>query len=480
MLIIIMINKNSCNKTKIVITLGPAVDNDETLLKTVKAGADIFRLNFSHGTYDDHKKRIEKIRKIEKKYNILLPVIIDLQGPKIRVGDLEKDIEVKKNDIFIINPALKIGKDNQFSISYKDLYKHIKKGDKLLIDDGLLKFKVLEVKDKLIKIKSLNCGVIKPHKGVNLPNTQLPIPALTEKDKEDLKFGIKIGVNAVALSFVRSAKDIKILKDFLKKEKAENLPVIAKIEKPEAVKNIKEIIELVEGIMVARGDLGVETSPKEVPEIQKKLIRLANKNKKFVITATQMLESMIHNRIPTRAETTDVFNAVLDGSDAVMLSGETAVGNFPVEAVRTMNEIISRAEQYYSEIRFDSNFKFADADRRAIASATSYLSGFLKPKYIACFTASGKTAIFLSKNKPHVKIIVFVMDKEVAYYLRFFYSVYSYVVREYKYTDEMINKVNSFLKEKKLVKKGDMVLLTYGSPVGRDTETNSLKIHFIS
>ncbi len=477
------IKKETYNRTKIVITLGPATDSEEVLYHAIRKGADIFRLNFSHGSYSEHKKRIGLIRKIEKKYNLILPILLDLQGPKIRVGNLEKDsIYIKKNQEIILNSEIKSGNEREISISYKDLYKHVKKNDKILIDDGLIKFRVVSVLDKKIRLKSINEGIIKPHKGVNLPDTKLPIPALTDKDKEDLMFGLQNNVNAVALSFVRRADDIVKLKNFIKKHFPDKIkiPIVAKIEKPEAVKNIKEIIKKVDGIMVARGDLGVETSPQEVPMIQKKLIRLANKNNKFVITATQMLESMIHNRIPTRAETTDVFNAVLDGSDAVMLSGETAVGEHPCETIHTMSDIINRAETYYQELNYKvKNNEKHDVDRKVISTAVSYIASQIHPKFIATFSASGKTAVFLSKTRPKSRLIVFVFDKAIAYYLRFFYSVFTFVVPLYKNTDEMINKVNTFFKENKIAKKGVLVLLTFGSPVGKNTETNTLKIHFI-
>ncbi len=477
------IKKEIHNKTKIVVTMGPAVDDEDILRNIIKSGADIFRLNFSHGSYTDHLKRIKMIRKVEKQFNLLIPILLDLQGPKIRIGDLEEDfIEIKKNQELIIDPDIKVGSKAGVSISFKDLYKFVKKNDKILVDDGLIKFRVVSVDGKKITLKSINEGIIKPHKGVNLPDTKLPIPALTEKDKNDLRFGLEHNINAVALSFVRKKSDIIELKKFIKKYRKEDdskITIIAKIEKPEAVKNIKEIIEEVDGIMVARGDLGVETSPQSVPEIQKKLIRLAFKRNKFVITATQMLESMIHNRIPTRAETTDVFNAVLDGTDAVMLSGETAVGEHPVETVKTMADIVFRAETYYHDVRLNFINDKNEVDRLLITNAAICVTSKIHPKFIATFSASGKTAVYLAKTRPKSRLIVFVFDKSIAYYLRFFYAVFTFVVPIYKNTDEMIKKVNTFFKEKKIGKKGDVILLTFGSPVGKNTETNTLKIHTI-
>ena len=337
--------KNNFTKTKILATVGPATDSVEMLSKLVDAGANAFRLNFSHGSYDYFEKVIKNITEVSSRKSLPISIHVDLQGPKIRIGELsEKEIEINTGQTIEITVDDVIGTKEKISTSYKSLVRDASLGETILIDDGLIELKIIEKKEKSVICKVIDGGLLKPRKGMNLPDMKLSTPSITEKDKRDLEFILKHPVDFIALSFVRSPSDITELREWIK-AKGFDKPLIAKIEKKEGVDNFDEILEASDGIMVARGDLGVELQPQEVPVIQKEIIRRCNALGKLVITATQMLESMINNPIPTRAEASDIANAVWDGTDVVMLSAETSVGNFPVEAVEMMKEILIRTEE---------------------------------------------------------------------------------------------------------------------------------------
>jgi len=337
-------------RTKIVATLGPASSNEKVLKKMVEAGLDVVRLNMSHGTHKEHKERIALIRKVEREVGRPLPILIDLCGPKIRIGKIEKEpLYLHRGDLITLttgNPE-----KGKITVNYPNLHKEVRKGETILLADGTFRLKIREVKGKDIICEVIVGGPLTSHKGVNLPHSKLSVPALTEKDRKDVLFGVKNGVDIIALSFVRKAEDVLELKELLK-SLGRDIPVIAKVEKPEAVKNIDSIISVADGIMVARGDLGVELPLERVPVIQKQIIRKANEAGKPVITATQMLRSMVDLPVPTRAEVTDIANAVLDGTDALMLSEETAVGKYPVRVVKTMAKIATEAEKIYPYKRY--------------------------------------------------------------------------------------------------------------------------------
>lgn len=468
------------NNTKIVATLGPASDNKQIIWKLIYEGVDIFRLNFSHGTYNNHQNIINIIKQINVKYNLNISIIIDLQGPKIRVDTLKNHfIELKKNQVLEIVPKSIQGDNQRISISYKSLYKFIKPGQKILLDDGKIGLSVQSIKNKVIFTKVINSGLLKSKKGVNLPQAHLNIPSLTIKDKNDIKFGLKNNIHVFALSFVREKNDIINLKKYIRQFTNNTVTIIAKIEKPQAVKNIHGIIHEADGIMVARGDLGVELSPEKIPLIQKKLISIANKHHKFVITATQMLESMIESPVPTRAETTDVFNAVIDGTDAVMLSGETAMGSYPLNAVQIMNKILKNAENYIKGKKCSLNNSNNLNNRTLIAQSLFTISKSIKPKFIISFSNSGKTAQILSKTKPASKIITFTPDKKLLNRLSFYYGVFPFVLKKMKYAAIMFAKSKEFLLKHKLVKKDDKILISIGVPLTDQPETNSLIIYTI-
>lgn len=469
------------NNTKIVATIGPATRNKKMLLHLIQEGVDVFRLNLSHGSYRDHSQTIRYIREINEKLDCITPVFIDLQGPKIRVDEIKNGkIQLKRNQILKIIPKKIMGDHEKISISNKNLYNHVKSGEKILMDDGKFELRVLKIEKKEIITKVIHSGELSSRKGVNLPRSQLKIPALTEKDKADIQWGLKQNINIFALSFVRTKDDILNLKKYIKSLTNKKITIIAKIEKPQAVKNISAIIEQVDGIMVARGDLGVEVSPAKVPLIQKKLIHIANQNKKFVITATQMLESMITNSIPTRAETTDIFNAVLDGTDAVMLSGETAIGKFPINTVQIMNQVLKNAEAYLKKCQNTIIKNKNETNSEIIAKSINQITRTINPKYIIAFTNSGMTAQLISSKRPTSSIITFSPHKQIINKLIFYYGVFPFVLKQIKYTGQLLPIVRSFLLNKGLVKKDDQIIISLGVPLIEQPQTNSIIIYTIN
>src|SRR5512139_1978521 len=389
-------------RTKIIATIGPASSSSSVIAKLIRAGMDAARLNFSHGDRKDHRTRIRLIRQEAKKAGRHIAIIQDLQGPKLRVGDMQNDgVPLRRGDTVTLTTKKVLGTSRLVSVSYPRLARDLRSGDRVLFDDGRLEARVVRKGVDGVQCRVVRGGVLKSHKGINLPGARLSLPSLSAKDRQDLQFGIEQGVDYVALSFVRTAKDIEATRAFLRRNGAA-IPVIAKIEKPEALDNLAGIIGASDGIMVARGDLGVEMSPEQVPLLQKLIIRSCNEAEKPVITATQMLESMIESPQPTRAEASDVANAILDGTDCVMLSGETAVGRYPVQAVAVMARIAEQAETSLNPLPPDRHIGGMD---ESVAHAACRAAAEQHARAIVTFTQSGGTALLVSKHRPDADII---------------------------------------------------------------------------
>ena len=474
-----VLQKIQNRKTKIVCTLGPASDTEQKIRNLVDAGADVFRLNFSHGTHEEHAEQIEIIRHLESVCKKRFAIIQDLQGPKIRVGQIDGVITLKNGDTVTLTIADVIGKGKIIPVTYQGIVNDVKAGDRILMDDGLLELKAKSVSAKEIQCEVVNGGPLTSHKGINLPGCDVSIPSLTDKDMADLEFGVKSKVDFIALSFVRHASDVLQLRDLLA-ELDGNQGIIAKIEKPEAVKEIDPIIEASDAIMVARGDLGVEVPIEEVPVLQKRIIRKCNEYGKPVITATQMLDSMIREPRPTRAEATDVANAVFDGTDAVMLSGETSAGNFPVEAVKTMVSIVKMAESEMGLVSRKLDYKAVRDDfTDAIAEVACSLANFVDASFIIPITNTGTTARALSKYRPQVPVYAITESVEVARKLPLIWGVVPVEVESIPDTDAMLAKVGSILKSASLASTGDTYVLTAGTPILARGTTNTLRIEKI-
>lgn len=477
-------------KSKIVCTIGPASGSRGMIHSLIKKGMDIARLNFSHGDYESHKKVIGFIREESKKLKKTVAILQDLQGIKIRVGLITGgSVELKKGAEILLHGGTEVSSAEHIFISYPALKKDVRIGERILFDDGLIQARITgKIRDGL-RAKITEGGILKDKKGVNLPHTKTSLSSFTDKDRKDLDFGLKMGIDYAALSFVRSSGDIRVVKEWLKKRHT-TLPIIAKIEKPEALDDIDNILSEVEGIMVARGDLGVEISPEEVPMLQKTLILRANEKGKLVITATQMLESMTEHTRPTRAEATDVANAVLDGTDALMLSAETATGKHPLEAVRMMDKIIRFTESKFSEYR---GHPLGESSLRHIEGLDSYFSDFssavaeaacsaaeeIKAKAIVAFTQSGFTARLVSKFRPKVPVIAFTPDSTIKRRMSLYWGVTPMLIRHLASTDAMIKEVETALIYSKIAGKGDSIVITAGSPLGTPGKTNLMKLHTI-
>ncbi|MBI5756100.1 MAG: pyruvate kinase [Nitrospirae bacterium] len=468
-------------RTKIIATLGPASNTPDTIERLIAAGMDIARLNFSHGTTEDHRRLINNVRSASQKTRKEIAILLDLQGPKIRIGRLEKPaIHLEEGHTIVITTADVAGNEREISTNYELLPREISEGAHILLDDGLLELEVLKTTEIDINCRVIRGGELTEKKGINVPGAQLSVPSLTDKDREDLLTGIREGVDYVAISFIRSADDVASIKNILKHEGA-SIPVIAKIEKPEAVDNLDEILKVADGVMVARGDLGVELPPEEVPIVQKEIIRRCNEEGIPVITATQMLESMIHHPRPTRAEASDVANAIVDGTDAVMLSGETAVGKYPVEAVEMMRRIASATEKrLYETMRPDpERIKVKGDPEHAIAHAVYYTAMDIQATAIVAFTRSGGTARIISKYRPNIPVIGVTHTAPILKRLSLYWGVKGVLVELSKNTDAMIENVEKKLLEEGLVKQGDTVIITLGVPWGVAGSTNMLMIHKI-
>lgn len=469
-------------KTKIICTIGPASEDKEVLSKLVENGMDVARLNFSHGTHEEHEKRINTIREVSKHKNKPVAIILDTKGPEIRIGTFEKgQVELNKGQKFTLTTREDtVGNEEKVWVNYSRLPQKVDTGSRILLDDGLIELKVLEKYDYDVVCEVQNSGILKDKKGVNLPGVNVDLPAVTEKDYKDIIFGIRKDVDFIAASFIRSASDVLEIRRILEDNDAFNIGIISKIENRQGVENIKEIIKTSDGIMVARGDLGVEIPAEEVPLIQKRIIKMCNDVGKPVITATQMLESMINNPRPTRAEASDVANAILDGTDAVMLSGETAVGRFPVETVSIMGKIAEKAETAidYREIFYKKNSsKKTITD--AISHATVTTAMDLEARAIITATKSGYTARMVSKYRPPSKIIAVTPDEKVLRKLSLSWGVIALKSPNKETTDEMIEESLFAALEGGYIKNGDLVVITAGVPVGVTGTTNLLKVEIV-
>jgi pyruvate kinase len=461
--------------------MGPATASDERIEALIEAGMNVARLNFSHGSHADHRAMVERIRRISDKMRQPVAILQDLQGPKIRVGkfkDGHATLQQGARFRLCVSPLL--GDERQASISYDGLANDVKPGDSILLDDGLLQLEVAEIGDGCVDTVVINGGVLKDRKGVNLPDTPVSIPSLTPKDREDLEFGIEAGVDYVALSFVRSGLDIHQLRCYL--PRSESAPqIIAKIEKPQAVSNLREVISASDGIMIARGDLGVELPPEQVPIIQKRALRLANSLGRISITATQMLESMTSNPRPTRAEASDVANAIFDGTDAVMLSAETASGKYPVEAVTFMDRIVREAEAS-PFLRHGPDTQATDEIRpysHAIAKAAAVAADELNVSALCCFSTSGRTPKLIKTFRPTRTIVAFTPSKHAYNRLALLWGTHPVLCPMRTETDALIEQVEQTLKAEGLAKGGDHVIIVLGMPVGRGMPTNMIKFHTI-
>jgi pyruvate kinase len=469
-------NHRSMRKTKIVCTIGPASRGEEQIEALIRAGMDVARLNFSHGTHEEHGRVVRAVRAAAARLDRPVAILQDLCGPKIRTGTLQNGAEVQLADgAEITITTLPIaGNAGLISTSYGDLGKDVRPGNRILLADGLMELEVLATDAATVRCRVVHGGMLGERKGMNLPGVRLSTPAVTGKDIADLHFGLELGVDYVAVSFVRRAEDLMEVKRILR-ERGADTPVIAKIEKPEAVENLDAILDAGEGVMVARGDLGVEASPEKVPMLQKQIIEAANRHGALVITATQMLESMITHPRPTRAEASDVANAILDGTDAVMLSAETSVGRYPVEAVLMMGRIALEAE---------ASGRGAPAPRHAqpgyphaIAHAACTIAGDLELRAICAFTQSGTTARLASKERPSVPVLAFTHDRRIYNRTALYWGVTARMVDLVGGTDELYDCVERELVRSQLAAEGDTVVVLGGMPVAAKGATNTLKVH---
>lgn len=463
--------------TKIVCTIGPASSKHRVIENLIKAGMDVARLNFSHGSYEEHADMFQIIRTKSAKCKKPVAILQDLSGPKVRIGKIKNNsCFLKRNSKIVLTSENIEGTEKRLSVSYKNLPKEVTKGESIFLNDGAIKLRVEKVAGKSIECSVIIGGDISSNKGVNLPDTNLSVPSLTPKDLKDAAFGMKLGVDMVALSFVRKPDDILQLRKFLK-QCGKTVPIIAKIEKREALKNIEAIADVADGIMVARGDLGIEISLEELPIAQKKIIKCSNALGKPVITATQMLESMIGNAKPTRAEVTDVANAILDGTDAVMLSGETAVGRYPVEAVRIMSKIAHKLEKVMPVCADHPIIGGKENDiADAICHAVARMADNLKVKAIVPCTTSGSTARMIARYRPRVPIYAISPSEETVRRLALSWGVHPLKAVQYIDSDEMVQKTTTTLLAKKLVSKGDRIILIAGMPVRASGITNFLRV----
>ncbi|RJR31425.1 pyruvate kinase [Candidatus Parcubacteria bacterium] len=492
-------------KTKIVCTIGPATEIKTTLEKMIFAGLNVARLNMSHNTYTHHQMLIKNIREVSKKLNSPVAILQDLQGPRIRVGDVGKEgIQLNNNTIVNLVPEnFKINlKDAELfvPVQFNELYKYLKPREMILIDDANISLEVLEIKNKSIKCKVKNGGLLKSHKGMNFPKSMITCPAVTKKDLEDVAFGIKHDVDFIALSFVKDADDVLNLrkkiwelerkfkkiqkKDFKKPEKRGkwggiHTRIIAKIERKEAVKNFKEILEASDGIMIARGDLGIELPLEDVPMIQKKIIQLCNEAGKPVIVATQMLDSMTNSPIPTRAEVSDIANAILDGTDAIMLSGETATGKYPLNAVHVMKKVALEVESTKMENNKNHSVEKDSSVTESVGFAVKNIAKDISAKVIVCSTTSGFTARAISRYKPAVKLLAVTPFEKTWHQLNLSWGVKPYLIPYSHSINDLIKSIRKIVVQEKLAKKGENIVICSSYPFGYIGETNLIKVETI-
>ncbi|HJN54625.1 MAG TPA: pyruvate kinase [Flavobacteriaceae bacterium] len=479
----------SLKKTKIVATLGPSCQTKTRIHQLIKNGVNVFRINFSHAKKEEVLNYVKTIKSLNKTYDYNTAILADLQGPKIRIGELEEDIKLKKGDeIFFETSKYFVGNKNRIFVNYKNFAKDVKTEDNVLVDDGKYHFKVLKTdkKDK-IKLQALNDVNLKSRKGVNLPNTKISTPSLTQKDIKDVKFAISFDVDWIALSFVRHEKDLIALKNLIDKLSKASLskakiPIIAKIEKPEALDNIDNIVKNSDGLMVARGDLGIEIPSQEVPLIQKKLVNLSKKARIPVIIATQMMESMIESSTPTRAEVNDVANSVMDGADAVMLSAETSIGNYPCETVTQISNIINSVE-YSDHITVPAEPPTMKTERyitKFICFHAAKTANEINAAAITTMTHSGYTGFQISSWRPHSNILVFTSNKRILCRLSLLWGVKAFYYNKNASTDKTIEHINKVVVNNRFAKKGDMVINLAAMPVRKKGMVNTLRITEIS
>ena len=468
------------NKTKIIATLGPSSTEKSILKALVKEGVNVFRVNFSHANHNEVKQTVLNIREISSALNIHVAILGDLQGPKIRLGILNDDVYIENGEtISITTDEIEFGNSSLVSINYKDFPKDVSKGEKILIDDGKLILKVLDTNKKnLVKAEVIQGGELKSRKGVNLPNTKLSLPALTEKDKADAVFALENNFDWLALSFVRSKKDVYELEELINKNSKDKIPIIAKIEKPEAILNLDAILHAADGLMVARGDLGLEIPAEEVPLKQKLMVNMAKKARKPIIIATQMMESMIDSLTPSRAEVNDVANSVMDGADAVMLSGETSVGQYPVEVIQTVGKII-RGVENSPLIQVPDTLPEIHSKRvitKAVCFQACNIANELEASAICTLTNSGYTAWQISSWRPSAVILVFTSNKRILSQLCLLWGVRCIFYDNFVSTDKTVEEVNALAVKKGFVKKGDLVINLAAMPVVEKGQVNTLRI----
>ena len=467
------------NKTKIVATLGPATDTKEILTDLAKNGVNVFRINFSHADYEDVKRKVKIIREINEENGYNIAILGDLQGPKLRVGVMEEGVELQDGDTFTFTTEKCIGNKEKAFMTYQRFPKDVKVGEQILVDDGKLLFEVVSTNNENeVVVKVIVGGPLKSKKGVNLPNTAISLPALTEKDMEDAVFAIEQEVDWIALSFVRTPEDLRMLRDLIAQHSEYRIPVIAKIEKPEAVKNLDALIPYCDGLMVARGDLGVEIPMQEVPLIQKKLVRRAKRARIPVIIATQMMETMIENSVPTRAEVNDVANSIMDGADAVMLSGETSVGKHPIRVIQKMSEIIKSVENSRM-IKVPHEAPHVRTNRfvtKSICHHAALMANNTDAAAISTLTNSGYTAFQISAWRPDAHILVFSSNKRIISQLNLLWGVRAFHYDKFASTDQTINDVNKIAYDKGYVEADDMVISLAAMPMKDKGMVNTLRV----
>ena len=469
-------------KTKIICTMGPATDNIEVLRAMARAGMNVARFNFSHGSHEEHKQRIDRVKAVREEYNLPIALLLDTKGPEIRTGDMQDGkIFLKKGEQIRLTPRACLGTPSKISITYPDLYQDVQAGTSILIDDGLIELRVEQTQEQDILCRVLNAGAVSNHKGINVPDVHLSIPYLSDKDKSDIQFGIEQGVDFIAASFVRTADDVQQLRMLLDENGGGHINIIAKIENQQGVENIDGIVALADGVMIARGDMGVEIPAEDVPPIQKMLIKKVTLAGKQVITATQMLDSMMKNPRPTRAEVTDVANAIYDGTGAIMLSGETAAGLYPVEAVTMMARIAERTENDIDyRKRFFVRTRKANPDiTDAICHATCTTAYDLNARDIVTVTKSGRSARMVARYRPSCGIIGCTPTKKVWYQLNLAWGVTPVLLSE---TDDVFDLFDSALETAKnqgLMQSGDLAVITSGVPIGVSGTTNMIRVQVV-
>jgi pyruvate kinase len=471
------------NPTKIVCTLGPASDSEDMIRSLTEAGMDVARLNFSHGDHATHQRTFERVRRVGAQMGHHTAILADLQGPKMRVGLLEQGhpVVLKPGEQVVIDTAVDTGDANRLSTTYERLALDTQPGQRILIDDGLIELKTLSATDSEVTCEVIFGGEVREHAGINLPGAAISAPSLTEKDRCDLEFALDLGVDYVALSFVRAAADVRMAKRAIG-EAGSDTPVVAKLEKPEALQELTEVVQVSDVVMVARGDLGVEMSPGDVPVLQKRIIAECRRQRVPVITATQMLDSMREHPRPTRAEASDVANAIFDGTDAVMLSGETAIGKYPVQSVEMMRTIATTAER--EQMRTDLDLEplelreshgFADAVSRAAVETAESLGAVA----VIAFTQSGSTARLASKCRPKMAIVAATPSPETARRCNLYWGVEPVLIEPVDDTDQMIDNIDRALRSRGMACAGDVVVITAGTPIGERGSTNLMKVHVI-